>query len=444
MHSNAIRSTNAWLIIFVMPFFLLVATSFGFAIPAGATNPNSSGTGHGSGSNAGIGSALLQHNQRHHNQAGGQFNLASKSVIHAPPSTSAKIRSNVAINTHATTKSSTSLDASTVEIDTPISTSSASASTTTSPLRGEHQSNILSRLLYIYASQLLEISAKRRIETSDALPVPKYTQMDEQVPALQKIYYKSKKKAHKHLETLKSTSSSIISSGESNGDNGDNNGGGGYGNKSNNNKNKNLKRRINSRISKSESLILAKSIVLHQKKNLITTGVLRLINTTIQAFPAVLVSRLLRLIESGDMNHPSKPVIAALQLVGLLSVKMIVENLYFHNVIKCATMVRGSLTGLIFDKSLRLSSSSGNGGGASSTNKEKEVDGDEKKSKSEKAALGTGGVLNLMQSDVSIIESTAMQIHTIWGMYKYAYDHACIFFYLIPICCYVIVSLTQT
>ena len=114
-----------------------------------------------------------------------------------------------------------------------------------------------------------------------------------------------------------------------------------------------------------------------------------------------------------------------MQLIALLSVKMIIENLYFHNVVKCATMVRGSLTGLVFDKSLRLSSSSGSGSsnGASSVTVEedsKDADSSSEESKKNKkgkdtASLGTGGVLNLMQSDVSVIESTALQIHTIWG-----------------------------
>jgi hypothetical protein len=80
---------------------------------------------------------------------------------------------------------------------------------------------------------------------------------------------------------------------------------------------------------------------------------------------------------------------------------MILENQYFHKVVNGATEVRGSLAGLIFDKSLRLP---GGGGGVSSANeKEKET-----------TSLGAGGVLNLMQSDASILEFAAMQLHTIW------------------------------
>jgi hypothetical protein len=100
-----------------------------------------------------------------------------------------------------------------------------------------------------------------------------------------------------------------------------------------------------------------------------------------------------------------KPLRAAVALVAVLSVKMIVENLYFHAVVKYATQVRGSLAGLIFDKSLRLASGSGHAPLSASDKKDGNTAG---------KALGAGGVLNLMQSDTSILESTALQIHTIW------------------------------
>merc|ERR1711879_821001 len=70
--------------------------------------------------------------------------------------------------------------------------------------------------------------------------------------------------------------------------------------------------------------------------------------------------------------------------MAILCTKMIIENQYFHNVVKCATQVRGSLSGLIFDKSLSL------------------------------PAGGDGSVLNLMQNDAGTIESIAVQFHTLW------------------------------
>jgi hypothetical protein len=73
---------------------------------------------------------------------------------------------------------------------------------------------------------------------------------------------------------------------------------------------------------------------------------------------------------------------------------MIIENQYFHNVLKYATQIRGAISGMIFDKSLRLATDEDGG--------------------SSRSLLGVGGMLNLMQSDASILENTAMQLHTVW------------------------------
>ena len=372
--------------LFFIPLAFQAATTFGFILPASASSPND----------------ILQNKS-----VASQFSVATKSPIQPVPSTAMKIRSVNLSRDEEEKKTLLHASNSATEIrDSSIkSENDQKSDLLDEPLRGEHESNIISRLLFIYASQLLQISSKRQIEVSDALPVPEHTIMDGQVPKLERIYTKCKAKAQRQLEKLKSSSASLEGSSSISSD-----------------RNKrNLKRKLNEKISKSESLVLAKAIILHQKNNLIRTGVLRLTNTLIQAFPAILVSRLLRLIESGDALHPSKPILAALQLVVLLSVKMIVENLYFHNVVKCATMVRGSLTGLVFDKSLRLSSSSGSGGSNGVSNNiddekdEDASDGKKKKKSKDKTSLGTGGVLNLMQSDVSVIEATALQIHTIWG-----------------------------
>ena len=138
------------------------------------------------------------------------------------------------------------------------------------------------------------------------------------------------------------------------------------------------------------------------------TGLLRLLNTFIQAFPAILVSRLLRTIENSA--PPSKSLTAAGMLVAILTLKMIVENLYFHKVVKMSTSIRGAVSGVIFDKSLRLPGGGGDSGAV--------VEGRSKlkksKRKNKNKSLGVGGVLNLMQTDASMLESVALQIHTIW------------------------------
>lgn len=72
----------------------------------------------------------------------------------------------------------------------------------------------------------------------------------------------------------------------------------------------------------------------------------------------------------------------------VLSVKMIIENQYFHHVLMYATQIRGVAAGIIFDKSLRLAS--------------------------DENAAGVGSMLNLMQTDASVLENTALQLHTLW------------------------------
>lgn len=133
----------------------------------------------------------------------------------------------------------------------------------------------------------------------------------------------------------------------------------------------------------------------------VRTGVLRLTNTLVQAFPALLVARLLRLIEAGAPAEQSAN--AAIGLLTVLSLKMVTENQYFHGVVQGSTQVRGALAGLIFDKAMRLPS----GGVGTVIKSKKNKDGNQ-------GGLGVGGVINLMQSDSSIIEATALQLHTLW------------------------------
>ena len=71
--------------------------------------------------------------------------------------------------------------------------------------------------------------------------------------------------------------------------------------------------------------------------------------------------------------------------------------------------MRGALSGLIFDKTLKISSA-----GGSSTVDSKEGDKKNDNTKNQSTELGAGGVINLMQSDTSIIELAAVQVHTSW------------------------------
>lgn len=227
---------------------------------------------------------------------------------------------------------------------------------------GEFNATIPARLLFRYASPLMDLASKRELDEKDVFNVAPQRSMNSRVPQLSSIYNKCRSKARKKIEQQKQQGSDKVKASESN--------------------------------------ILARALLIHQRRTLILTGCLRLLNTSVQAFPAILVSRLLRLIEAGEENPISKSLWAAASLVAVLSIKMVTENQYFHRVVQCATQTRGSLAGLIFDKSLRLPSGGEVGSVASNSTKS--------------ISLGAGGIVNLMQSDASVIESTFMQLHTIW------------------------------
>jgi hypothetical protein len=228
---------------------------------------------------------------------------------------------------------------------------------------GESTASIPSRVFFAYVSPLLDLASRRTLSEEDAFEVPDSLSMNHSVEGLATVYEEARRKALRKIESQR----------EKGGD----------------------------KLKKSQSAILLKALLQQQRGTLILTSVLRLLNTGVQAFPAILVSRLLRSIEAGNHVPASKAFTAALMLVSVLSLKMVIENQFFHNVVSMSTKTRGSLEGLIFDKSLRLP----NGGSGVMT---------KQRSKEEKKVLGSGGVLNLMQTDASIIESAAMQIHTIW------------------------------
>ncbi|KAL7551490.1 hypothetical protein ACHAWF_014673 [Thalassiosira exigua] len=250
--------------------------------------------------------------------------------------------------------------------------------------RGESDASRLSKLLYTYVNPLLDVASRRRLESTDALRLDEDSSMESAVSRLESVYTKCKEKAKRRVQKLRQTQSTKGSS----------------------------SRKKPSELASSEATILAKALLRSQKSALALTGVLRLLNTLVQAFPALIIARLLRQIESGTALHPSRALKSALLLVTVLGAKTVVENAYFHNVVKCACQVRGSLAGMIFDKSLRLSSSGRGGGGTTSD------DGDgaekEKGKKASATELGSGGVLNLMQFDATNIEQLTMQLHTVW------------------------------
>ena len=229
---------------------------------------------------------------------------------------------------------------------------------------GEFSSSLASRLFFSYVSPLLDVvadkNANRTLTEDDAFALYEKHSMNVAVESLADTYDQTRTKARRQLEEKKQASTNQRS------------------------------------IKNSESLILLKALVRDQKSALLLTGVLRLCNTVIQAFPSLLVARLLRSIEAGPSAPVQESLKAAFMLVGVLCLKMITENQYFHNVVRMATQVRGTVEGMIFDKSLRLpEGGSGVLTKVDSRDKNKSADGSTKKEK-QKKALGSGGVSSNM------------------------------------------------
>ena len=256
------------------------------------------------------------------------------------------------------------------------------------PVSGEYNATLLSNLLYFYVSPLMRKAQKAGgLTEHDSFQIPNSQRMGCIVPKLERQYLLERQLARAAvLKEAKQTRKrkSYLNRFR-------------LGIKHNKDfQYATLENPIDNPYAISESVVLGKALLKYQKGLLVHTAILRLFNTAIQAFPALLVARLLRLIESKAPLAQS--IRAAALLITVLTTKMVIENQFFHNVVKYATQVRGSLTGIIFDKSLRVAS---NTDSTSST-------------KTKEGGIGAGGVLNLMQSDASILEATALQLHTIW------------------------------
>jgi ABC-type multidrug transport system fused ATPase/permease subunit len=269
---------------------------------------------------------------------------------------------------------------------------------------GEYNNaSLASRLLFNYVQPLLDIAKQRRLEAYDAFHVPENKSMERAVTRLEQVYKHCRESSGRGMRQSQGRESTDTSSKSSRWT---------------------LKLinplRTPDQWTVSETRVLSIAILKSQRDTLMFTGILRLLNTIVQAFPAVLIARLLRQIESGNSIHSSQPLISALLLVFVLSVKMVIENQYFHNVVKCACEVRGSISGMIFDKSLRLSRGIGDGKATGVGDEDGPIahgNKTRKKAKSTKkktAVYGSGGALNLMQSDAAIIEALTMQLHTLW------------------------------
>lgn len=223
----------------------------------------------------------------------------------------------------------------------------------------ESKGSLFSRFFFNYVTPLVKKASAHRLDQNDAFEVPVEEKMGSAVASFRRVHELTKVSTAQKLRLREKDPSTVDS----------------------------------------QALMLGKSLFRFTRRNLFLTGCLRLFNTAVQAFPAILVSRLLRLVEAGTTYPAQKAFMTVALLIFVLTVKTVLENAYFDLVVRTAMQVRGILAGMIFDKSIRLSSTGVilPAKGANHT-----------------GSVGTGEVMNLMQSDTSLIESFAMQIHTTW------------------------------
>jgi hypothetical protein len=91
--------------------------------------------------------------------------------------------------------------------------------------------------------------------------------------------------------------------------------------------------------------MLTKSLFWHQRRILVYTGLLRLLITAEQAFPALLIARLLRLVEAGDAHSPHKALAAAVTRVVVLSLKMCLGESFLSSSHKVVESSKGCIGG---------------------------------------------------------------------------------------------------
>eukprot|EP00752_Nemacystus_decipiens_P001289 g1282.t1 len=125
----------------------------------------------------------------------------------------------------------------------------------------------------------------------------------------------------------------------------------------------------------------------------LTAGALRFVNTVVQFLPAILVQRLLRLLESGiaagGAGAVKKAYILCAMLFTVVSLKTAIENQYFYTTNNIGTSTRGVLSTAVYRKSLRLSPSA-------------------------RQNATVGEIVNYMQIDAGRLETIALSVHTIW------------------------------
>lgn len=139
---------------------------------------------------------------------------------------------------------------------------------------------------------------------------------------------------------------------------------------------------------------LVQSALVEQfKRPMLIAGIFKFANSTIQFAPPLLLSALLDTIADQSSAAPQKPVwlgyVLAVAIFVATTLRVVIENNYFHRVVRVGFQVRTALSAAVYRKSLRMSPTA-------------------------KQDTPVGKIVNLMQLDAQRLEGLTSQLHVLW------------------------------
>lgn len=131
---------------------------------------------------------------------------------------------------------------------------------------------------------------------------------------------------------------------------------------------------------------------------MLRAGYIKFLNSTLQLAPPILLNFLLKWLADAQAGHARNAswegFVWAVSLFVALSVRVVVENAYFHSVVRVGFQVKAAVNGAVYRKSLRLSPVA-------------------------RMETPVGQIVNLMQVDASRLEAVCQQLHVTWdGLYQ--------------------------
>jgi ABC-type multidrug transport system fused ATPase/permease subunit len=243
----------------------------------------------------------------------------------------------------------------------------------------EMSANIFSGILYFWLQPLFTRasflkSKGKALEAEDLVPLPSIDQSKSIEIKFTESYKKYKESAKRNEEQVKQDSTKQVADIEVE-----------------------RKKKLESQ--------LTYSLLAVCKQRLITAGIIKFFNTSLQFTFPILLNNILKFFEQYQSGAIPSDAPGHLKYRGywlscllffFISCKALTEGAYFHKVTRCAWQIKAAVSSSIYSKALRLASS-----------------------EQQKTTLGE--MVNLMQVDASKLEAFIPQIHVLWdGVFQIA------------------------